>query len=47
MLEVYVDGYIVLAIPKSQDQIHDVANTIMTGIHDLFAPDKDDKEDAI
>ena len=47
MLEVYMDHYIVLAIPRSQDQLHHVSNTIMTGIHDVFPSDKDDKEDAI
>ena len=36
-----------LDIPKSQDQLHQVDNAIMTGIHDVFPPDKDDKEDAI
>ena len=35
MLEVYMDDYIVLAIPKSQDQLHHVANAIMTGINDI------------
>ena len=43
MLEVYLDDYIVLAIPKIQDQLHHVANTIMTGTHYVFSPDKDDK----
>ena len=47
MLEVYMDDYIVLDIPKIQDQLHHVDNAIMTGIHDVFPPDKDDKEDAI
>ena len=47
MLEVYMDDYIALAIPKSQDQLHHVANAIMTGINDVFPPDKYDKEDAI
>ena len=47
MLEVYMDEYIVLVIPKKQDQLHHVANAIMTGIHDVFPPYKDDKEDAI
>ena len=42
-----MDDYIVLDIPKIQDQLHHVANTIMTGIHDVFPPDKYDKEDAI
>ena len=31
-----MDDYIVLDIPKSQDQLHHVANTIVTGIHDVF-----------
>ena len=47
MLEVYMDDCIVLDIPKIQDQLHHVANAIMTGIHDVFPPDKDDKEYAI
>ena len=47
MLEVYMDDYIVLAIPKIQDQLHHISNAIMTGIHDVFPPDKDDKEYAI
>ena len=42
-----MDDYIVLAIPKIQDQLHHFANEIMTGIHDVFPPDKDDKEDDI
>ena len=47
MLEVYMYDYIVLAVPRIQDQLHHVANAIMKGIHDVFSPDKDDKEDAI
>ena len=43
MLVVYMDDYIVLATPKIQDKLHHVANAIMTGIHDVFPPDKDDK----
>ena len=43
MLEVYMDDYIALAIPKIQDQLHHVANAIITGIHYFFSPDKDDK----
>ena len=42
-----MDDYIALAVPRSQYQLHHVANSIMTGIHDFFSPDKDDKEDAI
>ena len=33
-----------LATQKSQDQLHHDANAILTGIHDVFPPDKDDKE---
>ena len=47
MLEVYMKNCIALAVPRIRDQLHHVANTIMTGIHDVFSPDKDDKEDAI
>ena len=47
MLEVYMDDYIVLAVPRIQEQLHHVANAIMTGILDVFPPDKYDKEDAI
>ena len=32
---------------KIEDQLHHVANVIMTGIHDVFSPDEDDKEYAI
>ena len=46
-MEVYMDDYIVVATPKIQDQLHHVANAIMTGIHDVFFPDKYDKEYAI
>ena len=42
-----MDDYIALAIPRSQDQLHHAANSIMTGIHDVFPSDKNDKEDAI
>ena len=47
ILEVYMDDYIVLVIPRSQYQLHHVSNSIITGIHDMFPPDKDDKKDAI
>ena len=47
MLEVYMYDYIELAILRSQDQPHNFANAIMTGIHDVFPPEKYDKEDAI
>ena len=42
-----MDDYIVLVTQKRQDQLHHVANKIMTEIHDVFPPNKYDKEDAI
>ena len=45
MLEAYMNDYVALDIPRSQYQLHHVANTIITGIHDVFPPDKYDKED--
>ena len=47
MLEVYMDDYIVLAIPRIQDQLHHVYNAITRGIHYVFLPDKYDKGDTI
>ena len=46
-MEVYMDDYIAVAKPRIQYQLHNVANSIMTGIHDMFPPDKYDKEYAI
>ena len=36
MLEVYMYNYIVLSVPRSQDQLNHVVNAIITGIHDVF-----------
>ena len=47
MLEVYMEYYIALAIPRSQYQLHNVANSAMTVIHDVLPPEKDDDEYAI
>ena len=47
MLEIYIDYYIVLAVLRIRNQLHHVANSIITGIHDVFPPDKYDREDAI
>ena len=47
ILEVYMDDYIVLDIPRSQYQLHHVSNAIIIGIHYVFPPYKDDKKDAI
>ena len=42
-----MNEYIVMDIPKIQDQLHYVTNAIITGIHYLLTPNKDDKKDAI
>ena len=42
-----MDEYIVLAIPKIQDQLNHVTNAMMIGIHDVSFPNRDDKEDSI
>jgi hypothetical protein len=47
MLEVYVDDFMSLIIPVSQEQIRHVATAVMTGIHDVFPPDDDDNNDPI
>ena len=46
-IEVYMNDYIVLAIPRSCSQIHHFANAIITGIQSVFLPDKYDDEYAI
>jgi hypothetical protein len=46
-LEVYVDDFISIVIPASQEQLRHVANAIMEGIHDVFPPDEDDANDPI
>ena len=47
MLEVFVDDYISLAIPTSQEQMRHVANAVMHGIHNVLPPDKVDENDPI
>lgn len=47
VLEVYVNDYIVIATPASQEQLRHVATAVMTGIHDVFTPDDDDSNDPI
>ena len=47
MVECFVDDFISLAIPTSQQQLEHVATAVMTGIHDVFPPDENDEEDAI
>jgi hypothetical protein len=47
MVEVYVDGFMSLVIPVSQEQLGHVATTVMTGIHDVFPKDAVDSNDSI
>jgi hypothetical protein len=47
MVEVYVDDFMNLVIPVSQEQLRHVATAVMTGIHDVFPPDADDSNDPI
>jgi hypothetical protein len=47
MVEVYIDDFMSLVIPISQEQLRHVATAVMTGIHDMFPPDNDDSNDPI
>ena len=46
-MEVYMDDFIALAIPTSQEQLDHVANAMMSGIHDLFPPSSSLVDDPI
>ena len=41
MLEVYVEDYIALAVPTTQNQLDHIANSVLMGIHDRFPQDDD------
>ena len=47
LVEVYVDDYISLVVPRSKEDLKHVANAVLQGIHDVFPSDKDDAEDPI
>jgi hypothetical protein len=47
LLEVYVDDFIGIVIPVSQQQLDHVATSIMSGIHDVFPPAADTLDDPI
>ena len=47
MVEVYVDDFMSLVIPVSQEQLCHITNEIMHGTHDVFPPENDDDEDPI
>ena len=42
MVEVYIDDFILLAVPISHEQLVHVANLIMGRIHDMFPADDED-----
>ena len=46
-LEVYVDDFMSIIIPTSQEQLENVEGAIMTGIHDVFPADIVDSNDPI
>ena len=47
MIEVYVDDYISLAIPRTKEDLRHIANAVLTGIHDVFPPDELQESDPI
>ena len=46
-ISVYVDDFMSLVIPVSEEQLRHVANAIMHVIHDVFPPNNSDAEDPI
>jgi len=47
MIEVYMDDYISMAIPRSKEDLQHVANAVMKGVHDVFPEDEVDQNDPI
>jgi hypothetical protein len=47
MVEVYVDDFMSLVIPVSQEQLQHVVAAIRTGIHDVFPPVTNNSNDPI
>jgi hypothetical protein len=46
-LEVYVNDFMSIVIPTSQEQLEHVATAVMTGIHDIFPANIVDGNDPI
>ena len=46
-MEVYIDDYIALAVPATENQLDHVANGVLTGMHNVFPQDDDDDNDPI
>jgi hypothetical protein len=47
MVKVYVDNFMSIVIPVSQEQLRYVTNAILHGIHDVFLPEAEDSDDPI
>ena len=47
MVEVYVDDFILLARATSKAQLDHVANSVMSGVHDVFPADTVDATDPL
>ena len=47
LIDVYMDDYISMVIPRTKDDMRHVANAVMTGIHDVFPADEVDGEDPV
>jgi len=47
LLDVYMDDFIALAIPRDQHDLNHLANSVMHGTHDVFPPDPNAAEDPI
>ena len=47
VVEAYVDDYVAIAIPTSQQQLRHVATGVMMGVHDVFPEDDVDGEDPL
>ena len=47
LMEVFVDDFIALAVPLSQQHLDHVANSVLYGIHDVFPPEDTEGMDPI
>jgi hypothetical protein len=47
LIEVYVDDFIAFVIAMSAEQLENISNAVMQGIHDIFPPNNNEEEDLI
>ena len=45
IVEVFVDDYIGVCMPRCKQDLDHVSGAILNGIHDVFPPDENDEED--